>query len=158
MPALPDTREAVAGRDDPAVGGRALAALAEVFEDSRIVGGNRGEVIEGFVYACNDTGGGDVVTQDSAIHDLRKKSPLWDQLTQEMRDVLLSVRHQGFFIASASAERNDYGFGRLRSNHAAKQGRPEERRSRAGACRGSQEIAAAERDGVRYLPRAAVMD
>ena len=99
--------------------GRTLEILAEVFEDRGIVGRHRREIVERLVGAGDDAGGRDVVAENAAIDHLREERRLRDQLVQQVRDVLLPVRHERLVVARASAEGDDNGFLSARRDHSA---------------------------------------
>ncbi len=63
--AFADPVEAVAGRDHPRIGRRAIQILAKVLEDCGVLRRNGGEVIQRFVDAGGQTRGGYVVAQDA---------------------------------------------------------------------------------------------
>ncbi len=71
--AFSDAIEPVAGSDDPRVRGWALQVLAEVLENRRVFRGKGSKVVNRFVYAGCQAGGGHVVAQDSPIHHLREE-------------------------------------------------------------------------------------
>src|SRR6185312_716766 len=114
VPALANPIESVAGSNDPGIRCRPLQILAEVFENRGMIRRDRRKVVEGFVNACRETRGGNVMAENAAIDDLCKEGGLRNQLVQKVRNVFLPFRHKGFFIASTSAESYDYGLLRAR--------------------------------------------
>src|SRR5437016_10471047 len=66
--------EPVAGSDDPSIGSGALQVLAEVLEHRGVLGGEGSKVVDRFINAGCEACGGDIVAQDSAIHNLGEKS------------------------------------------------------------------------------------
>src|SRR5581483_166672 len=107
MVALTDPIEAVAWRHNPCVGRRPLELLAEILEHGRMFGRNRCKVVERLVNARREAGGGNVVAENAAVHDLRKERGLWREFGQQVRDVLLSRWRKGFVVARAAAECDD---------------------------------------------------
>ena len=114
--AFADAIETVAGSDDPGVGGGAFEIFAEIFEDSGRVWGDRGEIVEGFIGAGGEAGGGDIVAEDAAVDDLREEGRLRDKLLHQVGDIFLSFGSEGFLIAGAAAKGDDddfsFGLGR----------------------------------------------
>src|SRR5262245_50228171 len=99
--------ETVAGSDDPRIVRRTLQISAEIFEDCRVLWWNRGEIVKGFIDACCQAGRGDVVSQNAAILNTRKECASRQQFLKKMRNVLLALRPEGFFVEAASAERDN---------------------------------------------------
>ena len=157
MGAFADAREAVAGRDDPGVRGGTLQVFAEIFEDSGIVGRNGGEVIERFIDAGGDAGGGDVVAENAFIDDVGEEGGLRDEFVQQVRDVLLAIGHEGFVVARAAAEGDHDGLAVLRDHHAAKRRPAEERRGCRGAGHLAKKVAAAGGNSARDFVRTAAL-
>src|SRR5579883_97842 len=108
--AFADAIEAVAGGDDPGVRGGALEFLAEIFEDGGRFGGDGGEIVEGFVGAGGEAGGGDVMAENAAIDNLSKEGGLRNELLHQVGDVFLAFGSKSFLIASAAAEGDDDDF------------------------------------------------
>ena len=69
-----------------------------------MLGRHRREIVERLVRAGDDAGGRDVVAQNAAVDHLRKKRRLRNQFVQQVGDVLLPVRHEGFVVPRAPAE------------------------------------------------------
>src|SRR5450432_30867 len=108
--AFSDAIESITRCYDPGVRGRTFQILAEILERRGVLWGERCEVVDGFVDACGKAGCGDVVTEDAAIDDLRKKCGAGDEVADEVRDVFLAFGGEGFLIAGASAESDDDDF------------------------------------------------
>src|SRR5580704_15585782 len=87
--ALTDEVEAITRRDDPSVVSRAFQILAEILENSRMFWGNGREVVECFIYACRQTRGCDIVSQNALIYDLSKKCSPWNEFIKKMRNISL---------------------------------------------------------------------
>ena len=66
-----------------------------------------GEVVEGFVDAGGQTGGGDIVAQDALIHHLGEEARLGRQFVEQVGNIFLSLGREGFLVAGASAEGDD---------------------------------------------------
>jgi len=124
--AFADARESIAGRDYPGVGSWALQVFAEVLEDGRIVGGDGGEVVEGFVDARHDAGRGHVMAEDALVDDVGQERGLGHEFIEEVRDILLAIRHESFVVARAATEGDYHGLAILRDRHAAQGGGAEE--------------------------------
>src|ERR1700746_2515720 len=107
MAALTDAVKAVAGRDDPGVGGWPLQIFPEIFEHRGRFGGNRGEVVERCINAARQAGSRNVVAQNSTIDNLREEASLRDQVAHQVRDVFLPLEHESLLIASSAAEGDD---------------------------------------------------
>src|SRR5262249_12172351 len=71
--AFSDAVEAVAGGYDPRIGRRPLEIFAVIFEHRRRLRRNGGKVVESFVDAGSEAGGGYVVAEDSAVDHLREE-------------------------------------------------------------------------------------
>src|SRR4030095_9176619 len=84
--------------------------LAEVFKNGWVFGRQRREIVDGFIDSGGQAGGGDIVTEDAAIHHLSEEGRLRDQLLYQMRDIFLAFGSEGFLIASATAESDDNDF------------------------------------------------
>src|SRR6266568_3943288 len=110
MVAFSNAIEPIAGGDDPGIGGGALQVLAEIFENGRMFGGKGSKIVDRFVDTGSQAGGGDVVAEDSAIHNLREEGGLRDEFAHQVRDVFLTLRSEGFLVAGAAAEGDDDHF------------------------------------------------
>src|SRR5579862_8712726 len=108
--ALPNAVEPVARGHYPGVEGGTFQILAEVLKDCGMLGRDRGEVIECFVYARRETSGRHVVTQYSLIRYLCKKARLRNQFPDEVGNILLSLRRKCLLISRSSAECNHDDF------------------------------------------------
>ena len=84
-----------------------MQVAAIVLEDGGVLGWSRGKVVQGFVGAGGEGGGGDVVAENSMIDDLREEGALGDQLPEHVRDVFLPLGREGLFVAGASAKGDD---------------------------------------------------
>src|SRR5258708_3935285 len=102
--------EAVARGDDPSIGGGALQILPEIFEDGRVFGGKGSKVVDGLIDASCQAGGGYVVAEDSAIHNLSEKGRLRNEFAHEVGNVFLTLGSESFLIARAAAEGDHYYF------------------------------------------------
>src|SRR4051794_26910282 len=111
MITLSDTVESVTRRNYPRIRDRPLEILPEVLEDSWIIRSHSGEIIEGLVNTGRKTGRSNIVSQNPAVDYLGEKRRLRDQFAQKIRDILLALRHERFFVACSSAERDNNGFG-----------------------------------------------
>src|SRR5262245_17448141 len=96
--------ETVAGSDDPRVARRTPQIPAEIFEDGRELWWNRGKIVKSFIDTCCQASSGDVVSQNAAIFNPRKECALRKKFLEKMRNVLLTLRPECFFVAAASAE------------------------------------------------------
>jgi hypothetical protein len=82
------------------------------------------------------------MAEDAFVDDVGEERGLRDEFIEEVRDVLLAIRHEGFVVARAAAEGDYHGLAILRDRHAAQGGGAEEgcgsqRRSRCeGSCGG----------------------
>ena len=142
--AFADPREAVAGRYHPTVRRRALEVSPEIFEDGGIVGRHRREVVECFVGAGDNAGGGNVVAEDAAIHHLGKEGGLRNQLVQQVGNVFLPVRHERLVVASAAAEGDYHRFSAGHHRHPSEACRTEDRFGGARSGYRSKEVATVE--------------
>src|SRR5579859_4695551 len=118
--ALANAIESVARSDHPGVRERAMQVFAKVLEYRWMAGRHCGKVVEGFVDASGQAGSGDVVAEDPLIDYLGKETRLRDELLEEVRNILLPLRGEGFLVASPSAESDDDGlslFCGRRSSH-----------------------------------------
>src|SRR5438477_2336969 len=104
MAAFSNAIEPVAGSDDPGIGGGTFQVLTEIFEDGRMLRGKGSKVVDGFIDASRQAGGGDVMAQDSAVHHLREEGGLGDEFAHQVRNVLLAFGSEGFLVARAAAE------------------------------------------------------
>src|SRR5215469_16334911 len=77
---FPDAIESVTRRHHPGIGRWTPQVFAEVFEDRRVLGWQRGKIVDRFVDAGGEAGCGYVVSKDAAVHDLREKSGPGEQL------------------------------------------------------------------------------
>src|ERR1700739_198237 len=105
MIAFADAIEAVAGCDYPHIRCRAPAVAPIVLKKGWVLWRNRGEVIERFITSRSQAGICFGVTKYSAIDDLGVKRGLRSQLVDKSRDVLLTLRCKGFFVARTTAKR-----------------------------------------------------
>ena len=76
MTAFSDAVKAIAGSNDPGIGGWALQVLAEVLEHGWRLRRERSKVIDRLVYAGRKAGGRDVMPEDSAVHYLREETSI----------------------------------------------------------------------------------
>src|SRR6266576_2155089 len=74
MAAFSNPVETIAGSHHPCVGRRALQTLTEVFKYRGVFRRQRGEVVDRLIHTSGQAGGSNIVTQNSAIHDLGEKS------------------------------------------------------------------------------------
>src|ERR1700686_598314 len=114
--AFPNAVEAVAGGDNPGVCGGALQVFAEILEDGGVLGRQRGKIVDGLVDASRETCGSDVVPQDSAVHYLGEKSGLRNQLSHQVRDILLPLGGKRLLITPAATKRDDHNFSLFRGD------------------------------------------
>src|SRR6266404_4040591 len=131
------TIETVAGRDDPRVGRRTLQVFAEIFEDGGVFWRKGSEIVDGLVDAGGEACGRDVMAQDSAIYYLCEKGGLRNQLSHQVRDILLPLGGKRLLIARTAAKRNDDNCSLLGGNASQSdwvlQQRASQRHGRAGA-------------------------
>ena len=66
-----------------------------------------GKIIEGFVYPRGQTCSRDVVAKNPMVCHLCKETRLRDEFAEHMRDVVLSLRREGFLIAGAATKGDD---------------------------------------------------
>src|SRR6266478_5808342 len=108
--------ETVARCDDPGVGGRAFQIFAEIFENGGMLRRERSEIVDRLIDARSEAGGRDVMSEDSAVHHLRKKRGLRDQLSHQMRNIFLPLRRKRLLIPRTPAEGDDNDLPFLRGN------------------------------------------
>ena len=146
--ALADEAEAIAGSDDPRIGCGAMQRLAKIFEDRRVVRRDGGKIIEGLVDARYQACGRNIVAEDPSIHYLGEEGSLGNELPQEMRNIFLSLGHEGLFIACASSKGNHHCLLAFAHGHGAqrRERRQHGRGGRSGGC--AKKFAPAPRDRV----------
>src|SRR6185437_7282850 len=150
---LANAIEAIAGSNHPGIRRGPLQILAKVFENRGMVRRHGGEVVEGFVDAGSETCCSHVVAEHAAVDHLREESRLRDQFVQKVRDILLSFRHKGFFVASAAAEGDDHSLFRTRQGQRPERSQTEQRCARCRTRNGAKKIAAIPRDGLSDFTR-----
>src|SRR5712692_2395798 len=116
--AFADAVETVAGSHNPSIRRRTLQVFAEILEDGWVLRRKRSKIVDRLVDSRGETGGRDIMSEDSAIHDLGKKGGLRDQLSHQVRNIPLPLRHKRLLIPRASAKRNDDNFPLLSRNPA----------------------------------------
>ncbi len=67
----------------------------------------RNKIIEGFVSARRNTGGGNIVPEDSTVDYLREKAGLWRQCIQKVRDIFLTINGKGLVVSGAAEGDHD---------------------------------------------------
>src|SRR5713101_9015982 len=105
--AFADAVETVARCDDPGVGGRAFQIFAEIFENGGMLRRERSEIVDRLIDARSEAGGRDVMSEDSAVHHLRKKRGLRNQLPHQMRNIFLPLGRESLLVSRSTAERDD---------------------------------------------------
>src|SRR5438270_127975 len=100
--ALSNSIKSIARRHDPSVGGWPLAIFAVVLEHGRILGGQRGEIVDRLVRAGREARGGDVMAQDSAVHYLREECRARNEVAQHVRHIFLPFRSKSLLISGAT--------------------------------------------------------
>src|SRR5579862_4715184 len=78
MTAFTNPVEAVAGGNHPGIGRGTLQVFAKVFEHRWGLRSDGSKVVKCFIHAGGKTGGRDIVSQNSAIHDLGEEGSLRD--------------------------------------------------------------------------------
>jgi len=147
--------EAVAGSDNPSIGGRPLQIAAKVFKNCWIVRWNRGEVVEVFIDAGSEASCGYVVAKNAAINYLSKKRRLRNKLIEQMRNVLLAFGHESFFVTRTPAEGNDNYFLGPRQSQGANGSKTEQSGARGCSRDGTEKVTAMRADSLCYLTWAA---
>ena len=146
--------EPIAGSDDPRVRSGALQVLSKVLKYRGVFGRYGSKVVDCFIYAGCDTCGGHVVAKDSSVHDLREKSGLRNEFANQVRDVFLPFRREGFLISRAASESDDDYFPLLRGSHCPCEGTGMEQRASQGHTgRHAQKFAAVSRKAERSFER-----
>lgn len=151
MIALADVVEAIAGRDDPAVGGGAAQIMPEVLKQSGMLWRDGSEVIEGLVTSRGETCVGDIVAENAAVDDLRVEGGLWNQLCQKVWNVALTLCGEGFFIARSAAEGNDDSLWSTWSDDRVERGETEQTGGRPRTADGIKKLAPRPRALTRLL-------
>src|SRR6266851_2321821 len=105
--ALPYAIETVARSHYPGVRGRPLQIFAKVLENGGMLRWKRSKIVDRLVDPRSQAGGSHVVPQDSAVHHLRKKCRLRNQLPHQVRNILLPLRRKRLLIPRPPAKRDD---------------------------------------------------
>ena len=144
MVTLANAVESVAGRHHPCVGKRTVQVFSKILEYGGMFRGNGGKVIEGFVDACSQAGGGDVVTEDALVDNVGEEARLRYQFVQQVRNIFLAFGREGLLIASATSERDHDRLAFSPGDFATHQGTcAEQRAAQAQARCVAQEVASA---------------
>ena len=110
MVAFANAVETIAGRDHPGIGRRAPQVFAEIFEHRWMFGGTAAKLLTVSYTPGGKAGGGDVVAQDSPVHDLREEGRLRNEFAHQVRNVLLTFRREGLLVARSAAESDHDNF------------------------------------------------
>jgi hypothetical protein len=104
MVALAKAIETIAGRHHPGIGRQLLQRFAVVLKNCRMLGRHSSKVVEGFIHPGSQARRGDVVTQNSTVHQLGEECPLAYEFLDKGRNVPLPIRRKRFRIPRTSAE------------------------------------------------------
>src|SRR5712692_5445875 len=105
--ALPYAIETVARSHYPGVRGRPLQIFAKILENGGVFRRQRSKIVDRLVDPGSQAGRSDVVPQNPAIHHLRKKSRLRNQLPHQVRNILLPLRRKRLLIPRPAPKRDD---------------------------------------------------
>src|SRR5690242_3631528 len=107
MTACANAIEPVAGGNNPGVRGGSFQVPSKILKDGGMFGSQGSKVVDGLIHAGGQARGGNIVAEDSAVHDVGEKSGLRNEFTKQMRNVFLAFGGEGFLIACAAAEGDD---------------------------------------------------
>src|SRR5581483_1726236 len=99
--------ETVAGSDYPGIGGWTPQVFAEIFEYGRRFRRERSEIVDCLVGSGCETGGRNVVPQNSLIDDLGEKGRLRNELAHQMRNIFLSFGRKRLLVPCTAAKSDD---------------------------------------------------
>src|ERR1700722_580101 len=112
----------------------------------------RSKIVDRFIDAGSQARGGNVVAEDSAVHDLCKERRLRDEVAHQMRNVDLTFGRESLLIPRSATER-DHDYFSFAGSYSAAGHCPgaEDCAAHSQACRVAQELTAAPGEAPRRI-------